>query len=67
MSASDNRGKAVSDVVIEASKVTVKGTLQDGTPIKYTLSLVKGEGDPFVGRKVRPLFDLLSYLLTQTT
>lgn len=52
MSAPDNRGKAVSEVIIEARRVFVKGILQDGTPIEYNLSLFKGEGDPFVGRKV---------------
>lgn len=52
MSTPDNRGKAVSSVVIEARRVHVKGVLQDGTPIDFNLSLAKGEGDPFVGRKV---------------
>jgi hypothetical protein len=56
MTASDNRGKAVSEIVIAGRRVFVKGVLHDGQSIKYDLSLDRGEGDQYIGKQV-PLPD----------
>jgi hypothetical protein len=52
MTAPDNRGKAVSEVVIAGKESFVKGELHDGTPIEYQLSMDGGDGDQYIGRKV---------------
>jgi hypothetical protein len=54
MTATDNRGQAVSEVVIAGRKVYVKGVLQDGKPIAYQLSMDNDTaGDPYIGRRVQ--------------
>ena len=52
MTAADNRGKAVSEVVLMGRKAFVKGALNDSSRIEYQLSMDRGEGDPYIGRKV---------------
>jgi len=56
ITAKDNRGKAVSEVLIKGKDVFVEGVISSGASIKYQISLNEGQGDPFIGKRV-PLPD----------
>lgn len=53
MKAKDNRGKAVSAVLINGKELHVRGILSSGAEIKYHTSLEAGKGDQYIGKRVK--------------